>query len=189
MPPISSELCARLAVFLAGDGAVAERCVSLLPDHVYVTVVEGPHSVVVLNGDEPVTERGFEAGVAFLDRVRGTAELAKQPVALLDALSWLEALPPGFTPAHFTDAEDRTGATRFRAEPFRLELRRPLQASPAPGADVGGLLGGARLGGSLPQPSQQRAVLEVGADGWRWALERRSGGSAWQPEGAWPDAG
>lgn len=180
----SSEFCSQALARLGLDGLELEECTSLLPDQHYVTAVdpdggEGFHSVVVVERGVPVTERGYAAGAAWLKRARipehatlGTA------VALVESLAWLDALPPDFAPAHFTDHEDRTGASRFSAEPFRLELRRPLDEPVDPlteGLTAPGIEG---RGGGPELLTQERAIL-TGEERFTWTLERREDSGPW----------
>jgi hypothetical protein len=179
--PSDNDVCERMVDMLGLAGGTLESCISLLPDQFYVEVQSeagGYAGPVVVDAGALVTARGCAAGAAWLQRARVYELDVKNPVAVVESLAWLGALPEGFDASHFTDHEDRTGATRFSAHPFRLELRRPLQKDPATSAFTEGALLGRGAGAELLD--QERAVLTGDADYlFTWTLERRIASGDW----------
>jgi hypothetical protein len=185
MPAAATDFCANAVELLGLSGHTLQSCTSMLPDQYYVTIAGDPgySGPVVVKDGVPVAGRGCAEGAAWLTRIRVMELEVKSPVALIESLAWLGALPEGFGPEHFTDHEDRTGTTRFSANPFRLELRRDVATEAADGG------ASSSHGNSEPMPSQERSILTADTGyTFTWTLERRLRGGPWEPLSTTPCA-
>jgi len=184
-PAPPDTFCASAAA-LGPPGAEVVRCVKMLPDFYWVqlSLPEGaPARYVVVEGDRPVSARGYAAGGDYLRRVdlaafaAGGAPVNAPWIGL--ALEALEALPPHFTANDSSDVADPDGHSRLALTPFSLTLIAADYDARAQGPPGGAaaLDLDVQFGvGSAPVPAV-RAALRQREDGmFTWRVEREAPG-------------